>query len=251
MSFVPVKTAYDEADMNRLNRAPQKICGFYEQKGSFQPVFDQSLDSGFSEGTLESGPPVPPKLLGVDHENYDSGAYMEEDIIECDRASTVKEEKLHTHTPLQKSMENLTISSTNTAQTQPTVVPTQKPPRRPRVNYSVMAPASNTNTNSAVPTTVQAGRPTTSHNVTYSTNNQSIQSTRVSRVPISLPAQRNYRAFENVRRRNERNQPSSLPASVNTTNTFAPSTSSNWPAINIFELQQNVQYFLPNREGDT
>lgn len=266
MAFNPVKTTYEESDMNRLNRAPQKICAFYEQKGSYQPVFDQKFDSGFSEFSEDSsGRPVPPKLLGVglvDTENGDSGVYMD-DEVECDRVNVASRDTApepQKYEPVQK-MSNLSIANTKPEpSTAPSLVvkttQSQKAPRRPRVNYSVMAPTNNPTTNSGTSTTVQAGRPTTSQNVTYTTNNKSIQSTRVaSRGPISLPPEAhrpNNTQLGEVRRRNQlnQNQPSSLPASIYTANTFSQSAT-NWPRIDIFELQQNVQYFLPNRDGDT
>ena len=45
----------------------------------------------------------------------------------------------------------------------------------------------------------------------------------------------------------------SQPSSMSSIDTFSGNSAMNmpWPTIDIFELQQNVQYFLPNRDGDT
>ena len=45
----------------------------------------------------------------------------------------------------------------------------------------------------------------------------------------------------------------SHPSSVSSIDNFSGNSAMNmpWPTIDIFELQQNVQYFLPNRDGDT
>lgn len=45
---------------------------------------------------------------------------------------------------------------------------------------------------------------------------------------------------------------SSQPSGLSSLDVFSGSAGSMaWPTIDIFELQQNVQYFLPNRDGDT
>ena len=45
----------------------------------------------------------------------------------------------------------------------------------------------------------------------------------------------------------------SQPSSMSSMDNFSGNSAMNlaWPTIDIFELQQNVQYFLPNRDGDT
>lgn len=45
----------------------------------------------------------------------------------------------------------------------------------------------------------------------------------------------------------------SQPSSMSSIENFSGNSTMNmpWPTIDIFELQQNVQYFLPNRDGDT
>jgi hypothetical protein len=45
----------------------------------------------------------------------------------------------------------------------------------------------------------------------------------------------------------------SQPSSMSSMDAFSGNSAMNmaWPTIDIFELQQNVQYFLPNRDGDT
>lgn len=45
----------------------------------------------------------------------------------------------------------------------------------------------------------------------------------------------------------------SQPSSMSSIDNFSGNSAMNmpWPTIDIFELQQNVQYFLPNRDGDT
>ena len=195
MSQFRVRSIYNQEELERLSQAPGKLAGMFDPKRRALP--SDKLDSGFDEGSMGDEPPPPPKLMGADTEQQDSGLGREadsesEDELEKDHTT------VETRTPTAVTGTNIGSSGRGLVRGRGGEKPA---PRRPR---KTIAPSRNQMTYT---TPVQPTAPTTSS----------------AHGGPGLPSQ----AQEEIQRMRLQDQ---------------------WRLI---QFQRQLNYLLPNKDGDT
>lgn len=232
--------------------------------------YDSGLDS-LSSG-MSMVPPRPPMLIGgaaaIHEEQCESGVFSGgismfcgEDVdtdgrVHHDQQVPVDSEfAVNTVLPPSKELASMSISHREpevlrtvrmekpvpvTATEKTATKPNRPRVRRPHRNFSTATIGSNSARSSA----------------SSPPNSGGLQS-----LPTNLPADlgnNNSGVFSNSRSSQlpqswDTGYSGSQPSSMSSIDNFSGISAMNtaWPTIDIFELQQNVQYFLPNRDGDT
>lgn len=227
---------------------------------STSPRYDSGLGSLPTYSSMDQHQPIRPKLVGgaAIHEETgeESGIFSGDVYAESDSVVAVQPmQASDAHdtavsfvvTSTSKAFESMSISSAP-RETMAAVIRTEKPARqsaatkskggrpgggrvrRPHRNYSNV---SMTGSRSSSPGLQSL--PQDNSGVSGVFSNSHIHS--------SLPQSWETSGYGS--------QPSSLSSVDMFSGSHGINTSSEWPSIDIFELQQNVQYFLPNRDGDT
>ena len=203
---------------------------------SVSPIYDSGL------GSLPSmeQPPPRPKLIGgaaIQEEGDDeSGVFSGDRYAEADSCVAVPSQPMDTDTTIQTTaaFDNMSISNSPLRREMMTTVRTD----RPQVRY----PTQKTKGSGR---TTKVRRP--HRNFAMSARSSS------PRLPDNSGNNLSG-SFSNSHTLPQSWDTSGYNSGLSTVDIFSGSSAVNapgWPAIDIFELQQNVQYFLPNRDGDT
>ena len=199
MSQFGVRSIYNQEELERLSQAPGKLAGMFDPKR--RAAASEKLDSGFDEGSLGSmgdEPPPPPKLLGADTEQQDSGLGREADSESEDE---LEKDHITVETRAPTAVTGTSVGSSSKGLVRGGRSGEKPAPRRPR---KTIAPSRNQMTYT---TPVQPTAPTTSS----------------AHGGPGLPSQ----AQEEVQRMRLQDQ---------------------W---RLFQFQRQLNYLLPNRDGDT
>ena len=210
------------------------------------PKYDSGL--GFLYSSME---PQRPKLVGgaapLEEAGEESGIFSGDIYTETDSAVAVDH-------PTQVAMDDVTVETTSKAFEDMSVSNTLPPQQR-----EVMTVV-RTDKPSRQPTKTRNGRPGKMRRPHRNYSNLSMGSRSTS--PQSLSQEQSANQHSGVFSNSHMSLPQSWETSgynshsgsLSSVDMFSGSSdigTSGWPSIDIFELQQNVQYFLPNRDGDT
>lgn len=241
----------------------------YSKQGVYQP---SRYDSGLgSLPSMSTEPPRPPKLIGgaaaILEEQCESGVFSGDVSMFCgedadadgrvhnDQQVPIDSEfSVNSVLPPSKQLESLSISDTNSRE--PEVLRTVRMEKPLRVSVT----AEKTNSKSSRPR-VRRPHKNYSSNSARSSTSSPPNSGGLQSLPTNHPADlgnNNSGIFTSLRAPQlpqswDTGYSGSQPSSMSSIDNFSGNSAMNmpWPTIDIFELQQNVQYFLPNRDGDT
>lgn len=214
---------------SRVGKMPQSVS----------PIYDSGL------GSLPSmeQPPPRPKLIGgaaIQEEGDDeSGVFSGDRYAEADSCVAVPSQPMDTDPTLRTTaaFETMSISNRPLRREMMTTVRTDRP--------QVRQPTQKTKGNGRA---AKVRRPHRNFAMSARSSSPRLQ---------SLPDNSGNNlsgSFSNSHTLPQSWDTSGYSSGLSSVDIFSGSSAVNapgWPAIDIFELQQNVQYFLPNRDGDT
>ena len=234
MSWSKPRTTFNADELERLSSAPNRIFGLYEKLGTYQP----SLSSRLSDAAMQLAPHQNSKHSTVSEPQFDSGLGDELPVDDLENGPpkppvliTDSENHDSGYGPESMDTDDDDVERDSVIKVAPpkpvTVANTKrnnlsKGVRRPKVNHLPKTAAPIAATSSKVTTTTTSSK--TVHTYTHSQTQSSTAAHR----------------------------PNVIAAKVAKDLQKVKDTSRSWETtLDIIELHRNIQYFLPNKDGDT